>query len=80
MVYDTVSNNAKFYLGNNLVESANHQLVLVPGDAFVNNYYPSGGYPLKGNWRNLRIYGKKMYQHWKTNLPGKSSHCFPQSC
>ena len=57
MIYDTVSNNAKFYLGNNLIESANHQLVRVEGDGFVNNYYPSGGYPLKGNWRNLRIYG-----------------------
>ena len=59
MVYDTVSNNAKFYLGNNLIESANHNLVRGQGDAFVNNYYPSGGYPLKGNWRNLRIYGEE---------------------
>ena len=57
MIYDTVTNNAKFYLGNNLVESAMHQVVRVPGDAFVSNYYPAGGYPLKGNWRNLRIYG-----------------------
>ena len=59
MIYDTVSNNAKFYLGSNLIESANHQLVRSPGDAFVNNYFPLGGYPLKGNWRNLRIYGKE---------------------
>ncbi|HEY3385689.1 MAG TPA: T9SS type A sorting domain-containing protein [Saprospiraceae bacterium] len=57
MVYDTLTNNAKFYLGSNLVESANHQVVRVPGDGFVSNYYPAGGYPLKGNWRNLRIYG-----------------------
>lgn len=59
MIYDTLSNNAKFYLGSNLIESANHQLVRSPGDAFVNNYFPLGGYPLKGNWRNLRIYGKE---------------------
>jgi hypothetical protein len=57
MVYDTVTNNVKFYLGNNLIESATHQVVRVPGDAFVSNYYQAGGYPLKGNWRNLRIYG-----------------------
>jgi hypothetical protein len=57
MIYDTVTNNAKFYLGNNLIESAMHQVVRVPGDAFVSNYYPAAGYPLKGNWRNLRIYG-----------------------
>ena len=59
MIYDTVSNNAKFYLGSNLIESANHQLIRDPGDAFVNNYFPLGGYPLKGNWRNLRIYGSE---------------------
>ena len=57
MIYDTVTNNAKFYLGNNLIESANHQVARVEGDAYVSNYYPAGGYPLKGNWRNLRIYG-----------------------
>ena len=59
MVYDTVSNNAKFYLGSNLIESANHQLVRNPGDAFVNNLYLPGGYPLKGNWRNLKIFGSE---------------------
>jgi hypothetical protein len=57
MIYDTVSNNAKFYLGNNLIESGNQELVRVAGDAFVSNYFPAAGYPLKGNWRNLRIYG-----------------------
>lgn len=59
MIYDTISNNAKFYLGSNLIESANHQLVRNPGDAFVTNYYLPAGYPLEGNWRNLRIYGSE---------------------
>ena len=59
MIYDTVSNNAKFYLGNNLIESGNQELVRVAGDAFVSNYFPAAGYPMKGNWRNLRIYGKE---------------------
>ena len=59
MIYDTVSNNAKFYLGSNLIESANHQVVRNPGDAFINNLYLPAGYPIKGNWRNLKIYGSE---------------------
>ena len=59
MIYDTVTNNAKFYFGNNLVESAMHELVRATDDAFVSNYFPAAGYPLKGNWRNLRIYGSE---------------------
>lgn len=78
MIYDTVTNNAKFYLGNNLVESATHQLMRVEGDAFVSNYYPAGGYPLKGNWRNLRIYGTEEITALEDELDQASAfHIFP---
>ena len=78
MIYDTVTNNAKFYFGNNLVESANHQLMWVQGDAFVSNYYPAGGYPLKGNWRNLRIYGSEEITALEDELDRASGvHVFP---
>lgn len=59
MIYDTLSNNAKFYLGTNLIESANHQLDRTLFDGYVSNLYYGGGYPLEGNWRNLRIYGSE---------------------
>lgn len=78
MIYDTVTNNAKFYLGNNLVESATHQLMRIQGDAFVSNYYPAGGYPLKGNWRNLRIYGSEEITALEDELDQASGvHVFP---
>jgi hypothetical protein len=57
MIYDTMTNNARFYMGNNLVESSMHALARANNDAFVSNYFPAAGYPIEGNWRNLRIYG-----------------------
>ena len=59
MIYDTVTTHAQFYLDGlqlaNFTMAPDH----VQGDAFITNYNLSGGYPLKGNWRNLRVFRKE---------------------
>lgn len=58
MIYDTVTSLALFYLDGQEIESFGQGLNIPQGEEFVTNYYPFAGYPLKGNWRNLRIYGE----------------------
>lgn len=65
---DTVTDNIQLYLDGIQLADFNEQLIRPVGDNVVANYHAGGGYPLKGNWRNLRIYGSQDISALKDEL------------
>lgn len=73
MIYDTVTTHAQFYLDG--LQLANFDMAPdhVQGDAFITNYnLSSGGSPLNGNWRNLRVFGKEDVSALEEELQSSS--------
>lgn len=68
IIYDTVSTNIQFWLDGIQLADFNQQVIRIPGDGEVANFHAGGGYPLKGNWRNLRIYGAQDISALKDEL------------
>lgn len=58
MIYDTVTTISRFYLDGMELANFDMRPDHIQGDAFVTNYNIYGGHPIKGNWRNLRVYGE----------------------
>lgn len=54
-----VTTHAQFYLDGLQLANIPMRTDHVQGDAFITNYNISGGYPLNGNWRNLRVFEKE---------------------
>jgi hypothetical protein len=65
---DTVTDNIQLFLDGMQLADFNEELIRPAGDNVVANYHAGGGYPLKGNWRNLRIYGSQDISALKDEL------------
>ena len=68
IICDTVTDNIQLFLDGVQLTDFNEELIRAAGDNVVANYHAGGGYPLKGNWRNLRIYGSQDLSALKDEL------------